>query len=268
MPRQQDATAWLQAAGRQPLLTTAEEVHLGSLVQRWQDHPGGPDKAPPAVRRRGLRARNRIVSANLRLVSMVVSRTPRPAHVALEDALQVGSIGLVRAAEKFDPARGYKFSTYAYWWVRQSLTAEVDRSGTIRIPSNVGAVLRGQKYGPKPPSPEQLEAAALVWHGCASLDAKAPGTDDDHCTLASRLEGGRLDLEQLGQAEQVSIAWEAMEAADPIGVALLQLHHADGAGVRELGQLEGIGGPAMRRRLEVVSDRLRALPAVEAVMAG
>ena len=268
MPRHQDATAWLQTAGRIPMLTPAEEVHLGALVQRWQDHPGGPDKAPPAIRRRGLGARNRIVSANLRLVSMVVQRTARPSHVSLEDALQAGSIGLVRAAEKFDPARGYKFSTYAYWWIKQSLTAEVDRSGIIRIPSNVGAVLRGQKYGPKPPSPEQLEAAVLVWHGCASLDAKAPGTDDDHCTLASRLEGGRLDLEQLGMAEAVAAALEAMGEADGDGLALLQLHYGDGAGVRELGQLEGISGPAMRRRLEMVSDRLRALPAVEAVMAG
>ena len=266
MARNPSAGAWLNAAGRQPMLALAEEVHLGALVRAWQDHPDGSAEASPSVIRRGLRARNRMVSANLRLVSMVAERMRRPPHVALEDALQAGAIGLCRAAEMFDPARGYKFSTYAYLWIRQSITNEVDKSGTIRVPSNVCAAMRGQKYGD--PSREQLEAAALVWHGCLSLSTPATGTDGDDCTLDSRLEGGRLEVATLGQAEEVSAAWEAMQEADPTGTALLQLHHADGAGVRELGQLEGIGGPAMRRRLEVVSDRLRALPAVQLALAG
>jgi RNA polymerase sigma factor (sigma-70 family) len=266
MARNPSAAAWLNAAGRFTLLTATEEVHLGALVRRWQDWPPTPAEAPPAVRRRGLRARDRIASANLRLVAMVVDRIPRPPHVALEDALQAGSVGLIRAAEKFDPARGYKFSTYAYLWIRQSLTLEIDRSGTIRIPANVCSALKGIKNGET--SSEQRAAAALVWHGCLSLDAPAPGAADDGGPLADGIEGGRLLVEQLGQAEAIATAVEAMGRADPDGLALLQLHHGDGANLTELGRLEGMGAVRMRQRLEVVTDRLRALPAVEMALAG
>ena len=261
------ATEWLNAAGRIPMLTAAEELHLGALVRAWQDWPPTPDAAPPAVRRRGLRARNRMVAANLRLVAMVVNRITRPRHVALDDALQAGSVGLIRAAEKFDPARGYKMSTYIYLWIRQSLTLEIDRSSTIRVPTNVCAAMKGIKNGDT--SPEQREAAALVWNGCLSLDAPAPGAAaDDSGPLADAIVGGRLEVEQLGQAEAIAGALEAMGEADGDGLALLQLHHGDGAHLTELGRLEGMGAVRMRQRLEGVTSRLRALPAVELALAG
>ena len=259
------ANAWLNAAGRHPLLTAAEEVHLGALVRQWQDWEPTPAEAPPAVRRRGLRARNRIVSANLRLVAMCCDRYPRPPQVALEDALQAGTLGLCRAAEKFDPARGYRFSTYGFLWIRQALTREVDNSGTIRIPSNVCATLRGTRYGTT--TTEQIAAAELVWHGCISLDAPPPNTTDDPRPLAEVIEGGTLDVGELGQAEQVAEAWRAMQEADEDAVALLQLHHADGANVTELGRLEGVGPIKMRRRLEAATDRLRLLPEVAEALA-
>jgi RNA polymerase sigma factor (sigma-70 family) len=208
-----------------------------------------------------------MVAANLRLVALVVDRTPRPPRVALEDALQAGSVGLIRAAEKFDPARGYKFSTYAYLWIRQSLTLEVGRSSTIRVPTNVCAALKGVKNGET--SPEQREAAALVWRGCLTLDAPAPGAAaDDSGPLADAIVGGRLDVEQLGQAEAIAGALEAMGETDADALALLQLRHGDGANLTELGRLEGIGPLRMRQRLEGVTDRLRALPAVELALAG
>lgn len=265
MARNPSAAAWLNAAGRITLLTAAEEVHLGALVRAWQDHPVGPAKAPPGVIRHGLKARNRIVSANLRLVSMVVERMRRPPRVEITDALQAGAIGLVRAAEMFDPARGYRFSTYAYLWIRQSVTNEIDKSGTIRVPANVCAALRGQRYGA--PSRQQLEAAALAW-SCISLDAPAPGAADDSGPLADGIEGGRPGVERLGQAEAVTEAWRAMAEADGDGVALLQLRHGDGALVGELAQLEGASLPATTKRLRVAADRLRALPAVEMALAG
>jgi RNA polymerase sigma factor (sigma-70 family) len=266
MARNPDATAWLNAAGREPMLTPAEELHLGALVRRWQDWEPIPAEAPARVIRQGLRARNRIVAGNLRLVALVVDRFSRPPHVALEDALQAGSLGLIRAAEKFDPQRGYKFSTYSYLWIRQALTCEIGKSGTIRTPANVNAAMRGTRYGST--TPEQLERAALVWHGCLSLDAPPPTTTDDPRPLAEVVEGATLDVAELAQAEQVAEAWRAMEEADEAGTALLQLHHADGANMTELGKLEGCGAVAMRRRLAVATDRLRSLPAVQVAMAG
>ena len=88
-----DITEWLTAAGRVPLLTAAEELHLGTLVQRHHSLPGGPDAAPPNVRRSGLRASDRMISANLRLVVAVAKkysgRLNRPGiSLTLGDLLQ------------------------------------------------------------------------------------------------------------------------------------------------------------------------------------
>jgi hypothetical protein len=126
--------------------------------------------------------------------------------------------------------------------------------------------MRGTRYGST--TPEQLERAALVWHGCISLDAPPPTNSDDPRPLGEIIEGGRLDVGELAQAEQVAEAWRAMQEAEADAVALLQLHHADGANLTELGKLEGCGAIAMRRRLEVATDRLRSLPAVAEAMAG
>jgi DNA-directed RNA polymerase sigma subunit (sigma70/sigma32) len=73
-PKTPAALFWLNNAGRQPLLTPAEELHLGAMVREWQDHPDGPADAPAAIKRRGLRARDRFVMANLRLVAHVAGK--------------------------------------------------------------------------------------------------------------------------------------------------------------------------------------------------
>jgi len=133
-----DITAWLAAAGRTPLLTAAEEVHLGTLVRRHQDWPGGPDAAPANVKRAGLRARDRMIRANLRLVVSVAKRFQGrclPGRIEMIDLLQEGTIGLARGVEKFDPARGYKASTLLFWWIRQGVSrAAMQGGGPIRVP--------------------------------------------------------------------------------------------------------------------------------------
>jgi RNA polymerase primary sigma factor len=125
---------YLNSISRVPLLTNEEELHLGRLVREWQDH----EEAPAAVARRGKRALDRIVSANLRLVVSVVTRYRRRfAHLAIEpiDLVQAGNIGLIRAVEKFDPKRGYRFSTFAYWWIRQAVSRHIQEvHPTVRVP--------------------------------------------------------------------------------------------------------------------------------------
>ncbi len=125
---------YLRMLRRIPLLTPAEELHLGATVQEWLSHPDPPS----TLRRSGARARNRMVSANLRLVVLICRRyRDRIGSLQLEmlDLLQAGNLGLIRAVEKFDPCRGYKFSTYAFWWIRQSVKRYMNEVGSgIRIP--------------------------------------------------------------------------------------------------------------------------------------
>ena len=128
---------YLKSIGRVPILTPAEEVHLGTLVRQWQDEPS-PDLS---MSRRGRRAMERMVSANLRLVVAVVMRQNRRIQHLNHDPLdliQAGNLGLIRAVEKFDPSRGYKFSTYGYWWIRQSINRYLqENSSPIRLPITV-----------------------------------------------------------------------------------------------------------------------------------
>ncbi len=125
---------YLRMLGRIPLLSPAEELHLGGIVQEWLSHPD----PPLALQRSGARARNRMVSANLRLVIVICRRyRGRIGNLQLEmiDLLQAGNLGLITAVEKFDPSRGYRFSTYGYWWIRQSVTRFInDLGSSIRIP--------------------------------------------------------------------------------------------------------------------------------------
>lgn len=128
---------YLKSIGRVPVLTPAEEVHLGILVRRWQDEAS----PSPSIEKRGRRAMERMVSANLRLVVAVVMRQNRRIqHLNHDpmDLIQAGNLGLIRAVEKFDPSRGYKFSTYGYWWIRQSINRYLqENSSAIRLPITV-----------------------------------------------------------------------------------------------------------------------------------
>lgn len=130
---------WLDQIGRIPLLTPSQEIELGTAVQAWVTHPGFPDDCPPGIRRRGKRAKEQFVNANLRLaVSYISKRCNRIAKDhSIDDLVQAANIGLIRAVEKYDPTRGYRFSTYAYWWIRQSVNHWVDtQSRIITIPGS------------------------------------------------------------------------------------------------------------------------------------
>ena len=142
--RSSDPVSWyLATIGRIPLLTPAEEIELGNQVQAMmvltEDgsrafEDGELTTAQRRLLRIGRRAKERMMKANLRLV-VSVAKKYQGKGLELLDLIQEGSLGLERAVEKFDPTRGYKFSTYAFWWIRQSMTRAIAcQSRTIRLP--------------------------------------------------------------------------------------------------------------------------------------
>jgi len=147
--------AYLRDIGRIPLLEHDEEILLGRKVQRLMeikacsDLLGEPsnDELAESLQittkdlkkqlRDGEKAKDKMVTANLRLVVSVAKKYTKR-NMELLDIIQEGTIGLVRGVEKFDPGRGYKFSTYAYWWIRQGITRAIaEKSRAIRLPIHV-----------------------------------------------------------------------------------------------------------------------------------
>ena len=135
--------SYYAAINRVPLLTATEEILCGRRVQAMmrllEDKPKGPYTAQEQrTLRFGRRAKERMISANLRLVAHVAKRSTHHAQtMTFMDIVQEGSIGLIRGVEKFDPERGYKFSTYAYWWIRQGINRSIQKQDrVIRLPVN------------------------------------------------------------------------------------------------------------------------------------
>ena len=147
--------AYLRDIGRIPLLEHDEEILLGRKVQRLMEIKGLEAEMEDADQdtlahvlgvtskqlrrelRDGEKAKDKMVTANLRLVVSVAKKYTKR-NMELLDIIQEGTIGLVRGVEKFDPGRGYKFSTYAYWWIRQGITRAIaEKSRAIRLPIHV-----------------------------------------------------------------------------------------------------------------------------------
>jgi RNA polymerase nonessential primary-like sigma factor len=170
--------SYLRDIGRVPLLSHEQEITLGRQVQELmrleetelelEMRAGGVkptmevlaaalELPVPVLRRKlasGRRAKERMVAANLRLVVSVAKKYTKR-NMELLDLIQEGTIGLVRGVEKFDPTRGYKFSTYAYWWIRQGITRAIaEKSRTIRLPIHITETLNKLKKGQRELSQE------------------------------------------------------------------------------------------------------------------
>lgn len=217
-PLSTDTLGWyLTMIGRVPLLTAEEEISLSQQVQAML---AAGDDADPAIARRGQRAKERMIAANLRLVVTIAKRHQNQG-LDLLDLIQEGSIGLSRAVEKFDPAMGYKFSTYAYWWIRQGITRALDNhSRTIRLPIHVSERLsrirkasreltRQLKRTPTQReiaewmeiSVEDLQSILHQSQPCTSLDVHARG--DDSCSLLMELIPDPKAIEPLENVDRM-----------------------------------------------------------------
>jgi len=213
---------YLASISREPLLTPAEEIELGHQVQammRLREEACDSDSLQQRrILRTGRRAKNRMMRANLRLV-VSVARKYHSSGLDVLDLIQEGNLGLERAVEKFDPARGYKFSTYAFWWIRQSMSrALATQSRTIRLPVHLN---------------ERLAAIRKV---CKELSQQLGGTPGRQ-QIATAMNLAPEELDSLLRLEQTISSLDSPVGSDQDGGTLLDLL-ADDAQEEPLAQLE------------------------------
>lgn len=244
---------WLRQAASIPMLTPAEELHLARLVQR-----GKRTDASPADRRAAKRAKSRMITANLRLVVSIAKTLVyrlRSTCLQFEDLLQEGCLGLDRAADKFDPTAGCKFSTYAFLWVRQTICYALESNvGSARLPHRLSKKIAQlpelMAACTDPMEREQLHRARRLLLPL-SLDAPVAGTE------TSCIKDGLADGRGTASLELLDLE-TAMASILASGIDVRPLYRVvvEGESITQLSRQQGISKQAMSKRLQRDCRRL------------
>lgn len=227
---------YLKEIGKVPLLTAEQEVELAKKIEAREKAleklNSGKELSPKEIdrlkkiEREGLEAKKKLVEANLRLVVSIAKRYVGRGMLFL-DLIQEGNLGLIRAVEKFDYSKGYKFSTYATWWIRQAITRAIaDQARTIRIPvhmvETINKLVRVQRQllqdlGREPTpeeiaeemeiSPEKVREILKVSQEPVSLETPIGEEEDSH--LGDFIEDHRAEVP--GEAAATKLLREQLE---------------------------------------------------------
>ena len=244
---------FLRETGRHPLLTAAQEVELAKKIERGD-----------------MQAKQRMIQSNLRLV-VSIAKNYRNQGLPFLDLIQEGTLGLIRAVEKFDWRRGYKFSTYATWWIRQAVArALADKARTIRMPVHIVERLqkmnRAERHlwtqlGREPTLEEIAEEASLPIQQAREVRAAAraatsldqPVGDQEDAVLGDFVAGeGLLPEEQVELSLRSQALAAALQALGDREREVLVLRY--GLADYEPKTLEEIG-----RRLGLTRERVRQI---------
>jgi RNA polymerase primary sigma factor len=290
--------AYLREIGAIPLLTAEEEVELarsierGAVARKALESPLSAEdrRVALAETRRGETARQRLIEANLRLVVSVARRYPCTG-VPLLDLVEEGNIGLMRAVEKFDCRRGYRFSTYATWWIRQAIVrAAANQSRVVRLPIHVSEMTNrvlkasqrlSQELGREPTtaelarevqlSPERIRDVLSASQPTIAMDH--PFTETQQGSVGELIEdtGAGQPFEQVAQhllREEVRAALRELDERERRVISLRYgLGSEKSRTLDEVGKLLGVTRERIRQIEKEALDKLRGLGRCEELRA-
>lgn len=252
---------YLKEIGKVPLLTADQEVEIARRMEE-----GNPDEERE-------RAKRELAEANLRLVVSIAKRYVGRGMLFL-DLIQEGNLGLIKAVEKFDYKKGYKFSTYATWWIRQAITRAIaDQARTIRIPVHMVETINKltrisrqllQEYG-REPTPEEIAVAMgvsetkvreimKIAQEPVSLETPIGEEEDSHLGDFIQDEDAPAPAEAASNALMKELLWEVLDSLTPREAKVLRLRFGlDDGNPRTL---EEVG-----KEFNVTRERIRQIEA-------
>ncbi len=262
------AGQYLSEIGLVPLLTAQEERELSRRVElgvaaRQRLAAGERSAELRRADRAGARAKDRFIRSNLRLVVSVARRYPVPTGMDLLDLVQEGNLGLEHAVDKFDWRKGFKFSTYATFWIRQAIGRALDQKGSlIRIPGDRSASLRAS-LREAAASGSELDAEHARLHRLtspASLDR--PVGHDDESELGDLVPSQQITPEQsVVDAEDSGSVVGLLDVLEPRARYAVEQRFGFNDGrkrpFREVGEELGITAEAARRLVKRSLEKIR-----------
>jgi RNA polymerase primary sigma factor len=276
---------YLNEIGKIPLLTGAEEIELGHAIKRMDEICSDqPTKAEQRIIKLGKRAKQRMIKGNLRLVVGVAKKYKHLTNrLTLQDLIQEGNIGLIRAVELFDPERGYKFSTYAYWWIRQGIMRSIQvQDRMIKLPSGASDALRkvraftleyNRLHGVNPSIEQCAEAAnvtprAMKDYLAASIDAGSLDAQVNSSGEAStyiELIAAHDDPvgEDLEQDTKIEAVHQALDHMSDLSRQIIELRHGlkdnQPRSMRDIAKILNIAQDTTKRRVHIAENEMKLI---------
>ena len=259
---------YLNEIGLVPLLTAQEERELSQVIERGREAQARLDKGEKSRELRqavkaAAEAKDRFIRANLRLVVSVARRYPMPPGMELLDLIQEGNLGLEHAVDKFDWRKGFKFSTYATFWIRQAIGRALDQKASlVRLPGDRSASLRAALRAVSGDSDELDDEHARLHRLTTPTSLDRPVGDDDGSELIDLIGDTKPGPEDiLLDREQDSLVTSLLDVLEPRARYAVEqrfgIHDGRKRSYREVGDELGVTAEAARRLVKRAVNTVR-----------